>query len=554
MAVLSFPQTALATSSYKGFGNYVRAGWPWYVTGLCYLLLGLAAALYGFSFGIYGQRQIAPFFLPLAIASALAMWAMPALKYPPIRLMCRLVPAFLFALLCWPDYIALALEGLPWITAVRLTAIPMAFLLLVCALSSIPFRRQMSDILQGDRIIPRMLLIFMFIAAYSIFLSSDMANSIQKYFVAIYAWAVIFFASAYYFTKPGRVIKVSILLLFILIFSLVVGVWESRLRHLPWAGHIPSFLRIQDERIDALLAGSSRAASGKYRVQSRFSTSIGLGEFVGMSLPFILQLFFLVRSPWKKFCIFIWIPIALWVVLETDSRLAFICFLSSLMLYCLYQAFVVWRDKPTNLFAPAVMMAYPIGLAIFIIAAIFWRRLNAMIMGDGAAQFSTDARHQQIEAGMPIILRNPLGHGIGQASDTLGYFAFGSGMPTIDTYYLAVGLEFGVLGFIVYYFMFGWAVWRAGSVALKTRDKEIMFLGAAAVALFNFTLSKSVYAQTENHPFAFLLLGMVVALLRRYKAETGELPPPPSEEELIKPKLTDRRASRASGASAGVHA
>ena len=542
MAVASNTQTASSAAPNRVLGNYLRAGWPWYVTGLCYLALGSAAAVYGFSFGLYGQRQIAPFFLPLAIAAALAMWAMPTLRYPPVRAMCRFVPAFLIALLCWPDYIALALEGLPWITAVRITAIPMAFLLLVCTLGSVQFRKQLADILQGDIVIYRCLIIFMIIAAFSIGLSSDIANSVQKYFVAIYSWAAVFFASAYYFSKPGRVIRLSIILLFIMAFSLIIGVWESRLRHLPWSGNIPSFLKIQDPRIDALLAGTARAASGKYRVQSRFSTSIGLGEFIGMALPFVLQLFFLVRSPWKKICIFIWIPIAWWVVLETDSRLAFICFLSSIMLYCLYQAFVVWRDKPTNLFAPAVMLAYPIGMALFIALAIFWRRLYVMIMGDGAAQFSTDGRQQQIDAGLPLIMNNPIGHGIGQGAETLGYVAFGSVSATIDTYYLAVGLEFGVAGFIVYYLMFGWAAGRAGFVALKTRDKELMFLGAACVSLFNFVLSKSVYAQTENHPFAFLLLGLVVALLRRYKAETGELPPAPNEDELIRPAAADRLA------------
>ena len=255
-----------------------------------------------------------------------------------------------------------------------------------------------------------------------------------------------------------------------------------------------------------------------------------------MSLPFILHLFFVTRRFWFRVFVIAYVGVALYIVIQTDSRLAFISFVSSLLLYILFQTFLLWRDRPNNLFAPAIVFAFAMFIALFVVLSFTWRRVEVMVWGGGAQAFSTDSRKEQISQGVPMIIGNPFGHGIGQGGDTLGYYLPGTEILTIDSYFLSVALEFGVLGFLIYYGMFAYAVGQAAGVALKTRDEEVLFLGAAAVAMLNFLLSKSVYSQTENHPLAFILLGMIVALLRRHKGNTGAMPPPPQEASLAEPK------------------
>ncbi|MEO6091527.1 MAG: O-antigen ligase family protein [Novosphingobium sp.] len=499
-------------------------------------MLGALAAVYGFSFGVYGEFEPVGFMVPLVVLLGLLLWVMPITKYPPVRLLRWFFPGFVYALLCWPDYLAVELPNLPWITAVRLLGVPMVIVLLLCSFTSPRFRTWMSDVFDGDRLILRLAITFIVICGLSVLLSRDMAYSMSKFVIAAWSYFGVFAVACYYFSKRGNPQRFARMLVYITLFSIVVGLYEARFSQLPWAQHIPSFLEIQDENIKELLAGTARAATGIYRVQSKFSTSIGLGEFFGLALPFIMHLVFSARRLWVKWLIFIIIPVAFYISIRTDSRLSFITFVSSVMLYILFRAYITWRREKSNLFAPAVMLIYPLMIAVFVVLAFTWRRVGVLVFGTGAQQFSTEARKMQWARGWPKIFKNPFGYGIGTSNDVLDFHTPGTGRQTIDSYYLGVLLEFGFIGFIVFYGMFIVAAYQAGRASIRTNDDETLFLGAAAIALVNFLVTKSIYSQLENNSLGFILLGLVVALLRRYKAERGVLPALPEDDGLTRPK------------------
>ena len=531
---------ALAESYASGgrVGRYFRNAWPRrYIVGF-YVALAAFAALFGFSFGLNDGDNLVAFFIPLAILMAVAFWVLPDIRYPPVRTLRYLFVAMLFFYLCWPDYVALSVTGLPWITPLRATCIPMGIVLLICSFGSKRFRKQIADIINADRFIVLCAVVYFAATAFSILFSSDMNISVSRYFVMLYGSLIPFFASLYLFNTPNRIKIFGVYIYVIAMFHIyLVLTYELPHVQLPWAGEIPAIFQIDDPKIKALLAGSMRA--GKYRVQSKFSTPIGLGEYLGFAVPFMLHFLLTVRNKFIKLLMFVSIVAALDVAYETGSRLAFICFLSSVGLYIFYQTVVLWRNSPGNIFAPAIMMAYPVFLALFMALVMVWRPLNEMVFGGGDQQASTDARHQQWAKGWPRIFAQPWGYGLGSGAKIAGVQVPGTSDLTIDSYYLSVLVESGVLGFIAYYGMFSWATARATYFAARSNDREMMYLGAVAVALANFLVSKYVYSQTENHPLAFVLLGIVVAMTRRYKAQTGALPPPPEEEILYRPETTD---------------
>lgn len=500
---------------------YTRDGWltRHYVAG--YALMALAAGAYGYLFASFGGLggKLAPFIAPLALLAGLIFWTLPELRRPPVVLLDRLFAVFLFALLIWPDYLALTLPGLPWITAIRLVGFPLAFTLLLCAFGSSAFRARLYFILSSDRVLFHLLAGFMAICVATLGFSHNIGGSVNRLIVAFVSWFCIFFASCWYFSFKGRAVRFTRYLLVIFVCCLIVAVIESRLERLPWAGHIPSILDVENPLINILLQGTRRAASGIYRVQSKFSTSIGLGEFISMSLPLLLHELVFSRSKWIKIVIALTLPVTFYIVLKTDSRLAFIGFFSSILLYTFAAAILRWRRVRDSLVGPALVLAYPVLAAFVVLLSLFWHRLRVLIWGGGAQQFSTQSRADQMHMGLPIVMHNPLGHGIGQGAVTLGYTAPGFDFVTIDSYYLAVALEFGVVGFAAFYGMFAWAVLRAGRTALHARDPELLFITPAAIALLNFLLSKSIYAETENQPLAFMLLGMIVALQYRSSIE-----------------------------------
>ncbi len=525
-------------ASGERLGRYSRAAWPWPVAALCYLLLIGFLLFYGFAFGVLAALTVVPFLLPPVLLAMLAVWAMPQSRFAPVKTLATLLGAFTLTLLIWPDYIALSIGSLPWITAARLTGVPMMAILYVAYVRSPNFRAQLADILAPTKEITWFVALFFLITTITLPMSKEPGYSIGRYFVLFYTFITVFFASAYCFARPGRVFTFSIVLVIATSISVLTGLYEMTHQHLPWVGHIPGFLTIEDPRVLKLLEGSSRAATGIYRVQSKFSTSIGLGEFFGVAIPFMLHLFVACKSRALKLFLIVLTPAMALVDLQTQSRLAFVCFLSSFMLYILFRAMMAWRDRPQSLFAPALALSYPVFLALFFVATLVWHRLRIMVWGGGAEQFSTQSRKDQWAGTWPLVAKNPFGHGLGESGLTLNYFAPGSDFPTVDSFYISQLLDVGILGFLLYFAMFAAGIARSGMAGIKSRDRENQFLIAACIALINFVLAKSVYSQTENHPLAIIILGMVVALTRRYRSEAGDLPPPLSEDDLIAPAAT----------------
>jgi hypothetical protein len=511
-----FPGFTLSAKQ-RPLANYVQRSFIGAYPLLGYVLLLAVAFGYGWHFIFADESQRPPLLAPFGLLVVMALWVMPELRHPPLKLMEQLFVAFLFALLCWPDYVALSFAGLPWITAVRLTSNPLTALLILCCFGSPAFRARLADILTGERIVTAGLVFFMLYAGMSIGMSKNIGGSINRYYIALTTWFAPFFISAYYFSKPGRVRRFAYYLTAITFVSIAIGIYEAHYQEVPWKNRLPSFLAIQDPVVEMLMNGIVRAGDGLYRVRTRFSSSIGLGEYFSMALPFMLHLLATTRRRITRAILIASVPLMLYIVLASGSRLALIGYISSVALYVLFAALRHWMQRRESLIAPAVLMVYPAAMTGFLALSLLWRRLEVMVWGGGAAEPSTEARHEMVRMGMPMIMHNPIGHGIGQAAVTLGYIAPGLDLLTIDSYFLSVGLEFGVVGFIVYFGMFLWSATRAGVTSLQTRDADVLFLSSAAIAIVNFVLSKTIYSQQENHPLAFILLGLVVALLWRHR-------------------------------------
>lgn len=504
-------------------GRYAHRSWLRRHKAMCFIVLTLFSLIYGFAFAIFGRFLFVQLTAPLVVLAGITLWVLPDMDRAPDKLLGKTFTAFLFALLCWPDYIAFAVPGLPWVTAIRLFGAPMALTLLICVSVSARFRARMGDILSAEPLIWKLLVAFTVIAGLSIALSRNIPASVNKFVVAQMAWTAVFFISCYVFVQPGRVRTLSKYLWAISIYCCIIALYEVRYSKLPWAGRIPWFLKIEDEQVLRVLGGLSRAFTGVYRVQSKFGISLGLGEFFGLALPFILHLIVTSRRWSVRIAGLLTLPLIFFITLKTDSRLAFISFVASMLGYLLFWSYRYWRNNRESILGSALIFGYPVGFAGFVALALVWRRLEVLVFGGGAQQSSTDSRKEQYRMGFRLLRRNPIGNGIGEGAQTLGYTA-PDGTITIDTYYLVVALEYGVIGFLIYYAMFLWATWRAARIGLNSRDPDILFLVPAAIALTNFVISKSVFSQQENHSLAFMLLGMVIALSWRAREQLRSRP------------------------------
>ena len=495
-------------------GPYTRQLWHQRHRHLSLSLLGICALLYGFAFALFGRYYLPNLLVPLGVLLALVIWLLPEAEDAPEGLLKSGLFAYIFALLCWPDYIAVALPGLPWITLIRIIGVPIAFLLLICVSVSPAFRRRAKTILASGDLIWKGVAGFAIMGLISIGISNDPAMSISKFALAQINWTAMFFIGCIVFVESGTIRRLAGSLWLIAVIVCVIGVYEKHLQHLPWAGHIPWFLVIQDESVQRTLAGSVRAGTSVYRVQSKFGTSLGLAEYLAIATPFVFHFITTGRTRLTRIAAALTVPLIFYIVSATDSRLAAIGLFISLALYLLYWAVMRWKADQNSMMGPAITIGYPAIFVVLISTTFLIGRIRTQVWGNGSQQPSTDARKTMYSEGIPMVLRNPIGHGFGQGAQTLGYHNPG-GILTIDTYYLAVALEFGIIGFVLFYGMMILAMWKSAWTALEGVDPESEWLGPFAIALLNFIISKSVFSNMENHPLVFILLGAVVSLLYR---------------------------------------
>lgn len=517
---------------------YFRQKRNWLLNTVLVMGLSFFCLIYGFIYAIVTPYLLVQMLFPIVLLAGLVLWALPETGNAPTTLMSRLFFAFFIAMIAWPNYLAISLPGLPWITMVRLTGIPLTLIFLLGLSISKQFRQDLLTIVNANTTLWKLLVAFVVLQVISVAFSSEPATSINQLIVTQISWTAIFFVSAYVFTTPGRAEFWTRVLWFLVIAMCMLGLRENQLGKLLWAGHIPSFLAVDDESVQHTLAGFARAGGGRYRVLGTFSTSLAFAEFLALATPFILHRAMSSYRLVERLAAAATLPLILWVLVLTDSRLGMVGYFVSCLLYILLWSALRWNRDRTSLVAPAIVIAYPLIFCAMVAATFVIQRLRVAIWGGSQHSPSNDARVDQFSHGIKMILTHPWGYGIGRGAESLNY-RNPSGDLTIDTYYLLIGLEYGVVGFILYYGFLVLAIaWTAKHAIRRSPEREESFLIPIAIAMTSFFIIKSVYSGTGNHSLIYMMIGMSVALIHRSRLR--EAAPQASESQAIVPAKPQR--------------
>jgi hypothetical protein len=493
-----------------------------------YLALAIIAVAWGFAFGLSAPFRVMPLIAPLPVFILLIIWALPEGDYAPAKAIEPLFVAFLAALMLWPNYIAVVLPGLPWLTMLRIFAAPLLVVALICFSVSARFRTTMKLSIGSDPVIWRVLAAFVFLQTFSLLLSERPVFSINKYIVDQLNHTVVFLISCYVFLIPGFSKRWALALLATGYIICFVGLWESALGQLPWVGHIPSFLRVDSGYVAGVLEGASRTGVGVHRVQAMSSHALAMAEILGLVAPFALHI---ARGPHSLIIRGLgitYLPLAALLIELADSRLGNVALMSAVLFYILIWALLKWRQDKSNIIAPAIVLLYPAVMVSALLSTFFVGRLRIAVWGSGAQQGSTEAREIQWQLAMPKIMSHPLGHGLGQAARKVGYVN-PAGQGSLDSYYLDILMDFGPFGFALFFGMFLYAAWVAAKVVMNYRPQgDMTLLLPLMVGMLQFVIIKSVLSLDHNHPLVFMMLGAIVALSFRARRE-GKLPQPVPE-------------------------
>lgn len=474
--------------------------------------IAFVGLIYGFLVALFPYWMYLYLITPLAILALIVIWTLPRTDRVPERGIEGLYWVFLISLLAWPNYLAIAIPGLPWITVQRLFLGPLVFLLLISLSMSPAFRERIAAPLGESRWLNRFMLGFIAVQVLTLFFAKDFGNTFSRFFSNQLGWTGMFYVSILLLQKEGRIDKFFRYIVWLMVFACAIGAWEWYLKHPPWAGHIPSFLAVQDERVQELLNGErARKYTTKYRVAGTFVTSLNLAEFIGLGTAIVIHLMMKTPLVRHKALLAAFLPGILLVIVSTDSRLGSIAFFGCCLLYPLLFALRRWYNTRRDILAPGIVLLYPMVTGAFVALSFVWRRLEVMMWGGNQQQSSTDARKEQWALLWPKLEKWPFGHGAGNSGETLGWYTL-DGKLSIDSYYIATLLDYGVIGFILFYGMLIIGAYTAVRLAVLGRSATSADAIVPAIILPLFIVVKGVFAQENEHAVFFMLLGLVAVL------------------------------------------
>ncbi len=486
----------------------------WSVVGFC-LLQGLV-------FSFFAPYLIELFAVIPAFLALIVIWALPEARNVPTRFMERCFFSLFVVMIIWPNYLAVALPFLPWITLIRLISFPMALVFFVALSQSHAFRKALGGGISATPWLWRFMVLFVLVEVATMPLSPVLPDSLQRFVLSCINWLIVYFVAVYYFRVPGRVTRWAAILCAMAVFLGLIAIVEVHEGHVPWAYHIPSFLKVEDPTVNAVLRGGSRAYTGVYRAQTTFTTSLGYGEFIAVIFPFMLHFMMMPYKPPVRIAAFFASLFMVYAGLLSGSRSATLGALVAFMMTIGAWGVLKWRHERSSLMGAAVVYSYPVAGVLVLAATLLIGRLHRAVWGGGETVSSTLARQTQWHMTWPHVLKNPLGYGVGSAAEIL-QFRLPSGLLVLDSYFISLLLQFGPVGFIIFFGMMFSAVGAVVAYLYRQpkRDREANFLVPLSISLIVWFTVKSVNAEEGNHPLIFMMMGMISAMLYRSRVDAG---------------------------------
>ncbi len=494
---------------------YQRRRHDFLATSLLIALALIYALVSGYFLGVFQQYILLQFLAPCLVLAALALWAMPDRSGVSHHYLERGFFTLIVVNVLWPVYLAIALPGLPWITVSKLVLLVTLLTFGIVVATDRQARSEIGVIFSKAKIIKIALITFICTQFLSLPTAHHLSNSLGATINYQFYWTGVLLMSMLVAAKPGRVDTIAKCILGTAAALCLIAFWENHLQHLPWIGHIPSFVQVSDPVVEQMLSGVRRAADGLYRVQTTYTTSLSCAEFMALAIPFVIHYFLTSQRIWVRAMLFVLYVSIIFTIVVTRSRLGMIGLGIAHLAYPLVIGIRRRGMIRNDLIGPSLIALYPAMLAGFMGALLASRRLYVMFIGGGQHQASNDARESMYHNGIPLILKHPWGYGANEGAGVLGYVD-PSGQLTIDSYYLSIGLDYGVIGFVAFYGMLLAAIYLAVRVYLTSKDDAARISAPVAIALGNYFVIKSVLSQSQNQFLMFALVGVSLALNYRF--------------------------------------
>ena len=497
-------------------------------------MLVFAAIVYGLMAVILPIQMLPMMMTPFFIVIAIILWMLPDVGGVQINRIQSLLVAFIGYSVAWPNYVAFNLPGLPWITPTRIALFWLVSVFVINFSSS----REMRDALRDSvSEMPGFMKVFWFYwlaTTVAMVFSDDFAVSINRYINNQIYWTMMFFATALAASRAGFVMRLSKMLLYTTVIVLIYSLYEVWVERVIWVDHLPSFLKIDPEVLQSVMDAQSRAGTDIYRARGPYVVALYFSEFLSMAFPFFVHSTAQERRFWP-FVLLLAATFGMMVLMYmTNTRSAMIGMIVAIVAYPLFIAAQALARKRRSIVGSAIIYGYPAVLVVVALIVQFWNRAHVLVLGGGQHQSSSDARSAQWEMMWPKLATHPLGHGVGRGNTMLGFLS-PSGKGTVDSYYITVMMDSGVLALPLFILLFLVPA-IAGFYYFRTaKTPEMKLLAPFALGLVNFSIIKSVLSTENTVPLAFVFIGCIVGLVYQHKrpSRTVAAPAAPAAQPIL---------------------
>lgn len=476
--------------------------------------------IFGFLFAALPAESRPMLALPLLGMAAFVIWLLPETGRPPTKLLTRLFFAYFIALVLWPYYLAVQVPGAPLIEIRRVLLLLSTFFLLICISVSEDFNRTMKEIMASRSFFFKVLLSFVAVQFLSVITARDVQDAVMVFIRNQLQWTVVLFIAIYVMSKPGRIMTFANIVRTMAISLSILAILEYRNGGILWANHIPSFLQVSDPAMEKLLTPVFR--SGEYRVTGTFSVSLCFAEFLALTMPFFLHYIMVGRNIYYKLVMIVADLLVMNAILLTQARVGLVCMMVIHGIYFLIWSIRFWRTRKDSLFGPLLMLCYPAGLALTALAMIFVGRLRGLWLGGAEEGASNIGRLEQMAKMPSVLIKRPLfGYGPSQGGPALDY-RNREGHQSIDSSLLSIPLDYGFIGFVLYYTMFIYMLIQGMKLASQATDEEGTYAMPLAVIVAAWLTSRIVLSQDDNASFMYMVLGALVGLAYQHVQKTRQ--------------------------------
>ncbi|MFZ4746164.1 MAG: O-antigen ligase family protein [Sphingomonas sp.] len=488
------------------------------------------AAFYGLMCGVLPMQVLAVPAVPILIMFGMILWLLPDVEVVKEDLIGSAMVWYVGLNALWPGYVAIDAPGLPWITPTRIAVFGLLAVAMLNYATSAQLRQRIRESLNTLPFANKMFWLFWILTSVSIFMSPQVFVSVSKYANNQIFWTMMFALSAWLSWREGFVLRYCRVLAWTIILVSLLSLYEYRVSSVFWLPWLPSFLKADPAVFAKLAETGARTGTDVYRTRGTFGAALYFAEYLSLTFPFVLHA--LVRT--KRLGDTLLLAAGTFAVMAaifcTGSRAAMASLILTFLTYGFIAAWRIRLQRPESIAASAALFAYPAFAVVLSLLVVFWRRLHVMVIGGGQHQGSNESRAQQWAMGWPKIGSHPMGYGPSRGSEALGFFNPGSETPTVDSYFLTLLLDYGVLGCVAWVTFFGLVIWAAFTTYKRARTEEMLMLAPMTAALVNFVVVKTASSTEGNLPIAFIILGSIFGLVgrqRRDDAAAEAAAPPP---------------------------